>query len=72
MTGFGVLGRAELTFVVMDIAYVQHRILPSKAFFTLMVTAFVLNVLVPVTITGWRPHYLQATSGPAHDSEKAS
>ena len=62
MIGFGMLGRAELAFVVMDIAYVQHGILPREAFFTLMITAFVLNILVPVTISWWRPHYLKATS----------
>lgn len=65
MIGFGMLGRAELAFVVMDIAYVQHRIMPTEAFFTLMITAFFLNVLVPVTITLWRPHYLRATSDSA-------
>jgi Kef-type K+ transport system membrane component KefB len=63
MSGFGMLGRAELAFVVMDIAYVQHKIIPVQAFFTLMVTAFCLNILVPVTISWWRPHYLRATSG---------
>jgi Kef-type K+ transport system membrane component KefB len=61
MIGFGMLGRAELAFVVIDIAYVQHSILNREAFFTLMITAFFLNVLVPVTITWWRPHYLKAT-----------
>jgi Kef-type K+ transport system membrane component KefB len=58
MIGFGMLGRAELAFVVMDIAYVQNAILNKEAFFTLMVTAFVLNILVPITITLWRPYYL--------------
>ena len=62
MIGFGMLGRAELAFVVMDIAYVQHSILPTEAFFTLMITAFFLNILVPVTISWWRPYYLKATS----------
>lgn len=62
MIGFGMLGRAELAFVVMDIAYVQYGIMPVEAFFTLMITAFVLNILVPVTITWWRPHYLRATN----------
>jgi len=62
MIGFGMLGRAELAFVVMDIAYVQHQILPVQAFFALMVTAFFLNVLVPVTIGWWRPYYLRATN----------
>ncbi|MCP4184751.1 MAG: cation:proton antiporter [Hyphomicrobiales bacterium] len=58
MIGFGMLGRAELAFVVMDIAYVQNAILNKEAFFTLMVTAFVLNILVPITITLWRPYYM--------------
>jgi Kef-type K+ transport system membrane component KefB len=61
MIGFGMLGRAELAFVVMDIAYVQHAILPEQAFFTLMITAFFLNALVPITITWWRPYYLRST-----------
>ncbi len=61
MIGFGMLGRAELAFVVMDIAYVQYHIMPVEAFFTLMITAFFLNVLVPVTISWWRPYYLRAT-----------
>ena len=57
MIGFGMLGRAELAFVVMDIAYVQNQILSAEAFFTLMITAFCLNVAVPVTISWWRPYY---------------
>jgi Kef-type K+ transport system membrane component KefB len=63
MIGFGMLGRAELAFVVMDIAYVQHSILNDQAFFTLMVTAFLLNTLVPLTIGWWRPTYLRETAG---------
>lgn len=62
MVGFGMLGRAELAFVVMDIAYVQNSILSTEAFFTLMITAFFLNVLVPLTISWWQPHYLKAES----------
>jgi Kef-type K+ transport system membrane component KefB len=62
MIGFGMLGRAELAFVVMDIAYVQHNILNEQAFFTLMITAFFLNIAVPVTIGWWRPYYLAAES----------
>lgn len=57
MIGFGMLGRAELAFVVMDIAYVQHSILNTEAFFTLMITAFALNIAVPITISWWRPYY---------------
>ena len=73
MIGLGMLGRAELAFVVMDIAYVQHSIIPVQAFFTLMITAFFLNVLVPVTISWWRPYYIrslieQDATRPSRDS----
>jgi len=60
MIGFGMLGRAELAFVVMDIAYIQNPILNTEAFYTLMVTAFWLNVAVPITITWWKPRYDKA------------
>jgi Kef-type K+ transport system membrane component KefB len=56
MIGFGMLGRAELAFVVMDIAYVQNHILPDEAFLALMITAFGLNIVVPLTISWWRPY----------------
>ncbi len=59
LIGLGMLGRAELAFVVMDIAYAQNHILTTEAFYTLMATAFVLNVLVPVSISWWKPHYCQ-------------
>ena len=62
MIGFGMLGRAELAFVVMDIAYVQHQILHVDAFFTLMITAFFLNVAVPLAIRWWRPYYNAAAA----------
>lgn len=55
LIGFGMLGRAELAFVVMDIAYVQHAILNEEAFYTLMLTAFCLNILVPICIAWWEP-----------------
>jgi len=57
MIGFGMLGRAELAFVVMDIAYVQTPILSEQAFYTLMITAFWLNVSVPLTIKYWKPYF---------------
>lgn len=63
MIGFGMLGRAELAFVVMDIAYVQNDILNTEAFYTLMISAFFLNVAVPLTIGWWRPYYERAASG---------
>jgi len=61
LIGFGMLGRAELAFVVLNIAYVQNSILSTEAFYTLMATAFFLNILVPITTTLWRPYYLKAT-----------
>ena len=64
MIGFGMLGRAELAFVVMDIAYIQNSILNSEAFYTLMFTAFWLNVAVPITITLWKPVYDRANPRP--------
>jgi len=60
MIGFGMLGRAELAFVVLDIAYVQHSIINDQMFYTLMFTAFSLNVAVPLTIRWWKPHYLRS------------
>lgn len=54
LVGVGMLGRAELAFVVLDIAYVEHRILSREAFYTLMFSAFWLNVSVPVAIRLWR------------------
>lgn len=66
MIGFGMLGRAELAFVVLDIAYVQNRIIPEAAFHTLMATAMALNIAVPVTISFWKP-YLHDQSSPGSD-----
>jgi Kef-type K+ transport system membrane component KefB len=62
MIGFGMLGRAELAFVVMDIAYVQNAIFSTEVFYTLMFTCFWLNVAVPITITLWKPYYDRAES----------
>lgn len=57
MIGFGMLGRAELAFVVMDIAYVENNIITDEMFYTLMCTAFLLNLAVPLTIRWWKPHF---------------
>ncbi|MEE8332772.1 MAG: cation:proton antiporter [Alphaproteobacteria bacterium] len=62
MIGFGMLGRAELAFVVMDIAYVQNDILNDEAFYTLMFTAFWLNVALPLAIAWWKPYYVNRNS----------
>ena len=65
MIGFGMLGRAELAFVVMDIAYVQNKILSTEAFYTLMCTAFCLNVAVPISISLWKPYCITTVDGGA-------
>ncbi len=57
LIGFGMLGRAELAFVVIDIGYVQNSIITTEAFYTLMATAFCLNVAVPVCIKLWKPYF---------------
>ncbi|MFT5259293.1 MAG: Kef-type K+ transport system membrane component KefB [Arenicella sp.] len=57
MIGFGMLGRAELAFVVMEIAYVQYKVLSTDAFYTLMITCFLLNISVPLTIRWWKSHF---------------
>jgi len=57
MIGLGMLGRAELAFVVMDIAYIDNAIFTDEVFYTLMFTAFFLNITVPVTIKQWKPYY---------------
>ncbi len=54
LIGLGMLGRAELAFIVMDIAYLQSKIISSEVFYTLMFTAFWLNVSVPVSICLWK------------------
>lgn len=57
MIGFGMLGRAELAFVVLDIAFIQHKIISTEAFYTLMITIFLLNISVPLTIRWWKKRF---------------
>lgn len=57
LVGFGMLGRAELAFVVVNIAYVQHSLLNTEAFYTLMLTIFWMNLAVPLSIRFWKPYY---------------
>jgi Kef-type K+ transport system membrane component KefB len=57
LIGLGMLGRAELAFVVIDIAYVQNHILNTEAFYVLMFSAFWLNIAVPVSIRLWTARY---------------
>jgi len=58
MIGLGMLGRAELAFIVINIAYVQNQIITLEQFYILICTIFLLNVSVPVMIKWWEPYYL--------------
>lgn len=58
MIGFGMLGRAELAFIVINIAFVQNKIIDTSQFYTLMSAAFMLNVTVPIALKWWKPYYL--------------
>lgn len=58
MIGLGMLGRAELAFIVINIAFVQNRIIGITEFYTLMFTAFLLNLTVPLSLKWWKPYYL--------------
>ncbi len=71
MIGFGMLGRAELAFVVMDIGYVHNQIFTDQVFYTLMFTAFALNILVPLSIRFWSPYFIAARSSPESVRVKA-
>ncbi len=57
LIGFGMLGRAELAFVVLNIAFVQYQLITSEAFFTLMLTTTLLNFSVPISIRWWKLKY---------------
>jgi Kef-type K+ transport system membrane component KefB len=61
MIGFGMLGRAELAFVVLDIAYVQYNIISMQVFYTLMLVTFLLNLSVPLCIH-WQKKNLKIES----------
>ncbi|MBL4772469.1 MAG: cation:proton antiporter [Alcanivoracaceae bacterium] len=57
MIGFDILGRAELAFVVMNIAFVQYKIISIEVFYTLMPITFLLNISVPLTIRWWKSKF---------------
>ncbi len=67
MIGFGMLGRAELAFVVIDIAFVEYKVMSFEAFYTLMITMFMLNISVPLTIRWWK-HRFQGESASIQDA----
>jgi len=57
MIGFGMLGRAELAFIVINIAYTENHIFDEEAFQTLIFATFLLNISVPLVINWWKPYY---------------
>merc|ERR1719333_1872400 len=61
MIGFGMLGRAELFFVVLNICYNEYAIYSTEMFYSLTFAAVLLNICVPVTISLYTPYYLKAS-----------
>jgi Kef-type K+ transport system membrane component KefB len=57
MIGLGMLGRAELAFIVIDIAYTEYHIFDDAQFQTLIFATFLLNISVPLLINWWKPYY---------------
>ena len=57
LIGLGMLGRAELAFIVINITYVQHQLISQNEFYILVFTTFLLNISVPLLIKGYTPFY---------------
>ena len=57
LIGLGMLGRAELAFIVINIAYVQNNLITQEEFYILVFTTFLLNISVPLLIKGYVPFY---------------
>lgn len=57
MIGLGMLGRAELAFIVINIAYTENQIFNEAQFQTLIFATFLLNISVPLVINWWKPYY---------------
>ena len=57
LIGFGMLGRAELAFIVINIAFVQNQLISKEEFYTLMFTTFLLNISVPLLLKWYKPIY---------------
>lgn len=62
MIGFGMLGRAELAFIVINIAYTKSHLITLEQFYTLILTLFLLNITVPALIKWWKPYYTGSKS----------
>jgi hypothetical protein len=60
MIGFGMLGRAELFFVVLNLCYVDNKIMHKEMFYTFTFAAMFLNITVPVCITLYKPYYVRS------------
>ncbi len=58
MIGIGMLGRAELAFVVINLAYTTHHLIDEVQFYALIMTIFLLNISVPLGIKWYKPHFL--------------
>jgi len=58
MIGFGMLGRAELAFVVINLAFTEHHIISEVQFYALIMTIFLLNISVPLAIKWFKPYFL--------------
>jgi Kef-type K+ transport system membrane component KefB len=59
LIGFGMLGRAELAFIVINIAFVQNKLITQEEFYILMFTTFLLNISVPLLLKWYKPIYLK-------------
>ncbi|MRI82875.1 MAG: cation:proton antiporter [Nitratiruptor sp.] len=57
MIGIGMLGRAELAFIVINIAYTENHIFDEAQFQTLIFATFLLNISVPLLIKWYKPYY---------------
>ncbi len=57
LIGLGMLGRAELAFIVINIAYVQEKIISQEEFYILMFVTFLLNISVPILLKLYKPIY---------------
>jgi len=57
LIGLGMLGRAELAFIVINIAYVQNKLISQEEFYILIFTTFLLNITVPIVIKLYKPFY---------------
>ena len=57
LIGLGMLGRAELAFIVINIAYVQNQLITQQEFYILVFTTFLLNISVPLLIKAYTPYY---------------